>query len=298
MTSAAAPPASSAALEVSAALPRRRHALPAAAPVIGITTPDPRSHPGRASPLLGDEPAVCAGHGRAGRVPWIIPLMPDDQDTMRAHLRAVGRALAPGRRRHRSARRYGESRQRAVRHDRSRSRSGRARCSRAGRWKTRSRVLGVCRGMQLVNVAAGGTLYQDLATAANGSDQARLLPAAREYPRDHLVHEVPLAEGLAAGGPARGAGCEVNSMHHQGIKSWRRRWSPTRHAPDGLVEGLESGERTLRVRGAVASRSPGRTRSSDESTLRCLHRRLPVSHSRLSKPPVAPLTQPLRLAIL
>ena len=43
-------------------------------------------------------------------------------------------------------------------------------------------VLGVCRGMQLINVAAGGTLYQDIAEQMPGVDQARLLPVRRREP--------------------------------------------------------------------------------------------------------------------
>src|SRR5690606_23442049 len=74
-------------------------------------------------------------------------------------------------------------------------------------------VLGVCRGCQLINVAFGGTLYQDIV-----SD----VPAAIEHVTDlydNHYHEIHFAPGssLAELFPAKG-GALVNSIHHQAVK--------------------------------------------------------------------------------
>ena len=83
-------------------------------------------------------------------------------------------------------------------------------------------VLGICRGMQLINVAYGGTLYQDL--RADGATQA--LHVRREIYDEH-VHGLRLAPGSAL---ARCYGdhatARVNSIHHQGVKALGRAWSP------------------------------------------------------------------------
>ena len=101
-------------------------------------------------------------------------------------------------------------------------------------------VLGVCRGMQLINVAAGGTLYQDLAEDMPGSIKHDYFPySGQGYARDFLAHDVAVHEGtrlaqLVGAGPLR-----VNSMHHQGVRELGRGLVATAEAPDGLIEALE-----------------------------------------------------------
>jgi putative glutamine amidotransferase len=101
-------------------------------------------------------------------------------------------------------------------------------------------VLGVCRGMQLINVAAGGTLYQDLATQyANGIKHDYFPFGGQGFPRDYLAHEVRIAADsrlarLFGAGPIK-----VNSMHHQGVRTLGANLVPTAHAPDGLIEAVE-----------------------------------------------------------
>ena len=101
-------------------------------------------------------------------------------------------------------------------------------------------VLGVCRGMQLINVAAGGSLYQDLANELPGSIKHDYFPfSGQGYARDYLAHDVSVVAGsrlanLVGTGPLR-----VNSMHHQGVKELGRGLHATAESPDGLVEALE-----------------------------------------------------------
>ena len=96
-------------------------------------------------------------------------------------------------------------------------------------------VLGVCRGLQLMNVALGGTLFQDLDTQRPGSVRHR---DAGLYDRN--FHEVEFVGGtrLAAlhGGRRRAT---VNSVHHQGIKQLAPGLVVEAHSPeDGLIEAI------------------------------------------------------------
>jgi len=108
------------------------------------------------------------------------------------------------------------------------------------RWAMAERkpLLAVCRGVQVLNVAAGGSLYQDLQHWTGDPIKHDYWPSDGHH-RDDLVHEIRVEEGtqLAA---IMGAGTSiVNSMHHQGIKALARALVPNAYAPDGLIEGVE-----------------------------------------------------------
>jgi putative glutamine amidotransferase len=96
-------------------------------------------------------------------------------------------------------------------------------------------VLGVCRGLQLMNVALGGTLYQDIDTQRPGPIRHR---DAAVYDRN--FHEVEFVEGtrLAAihAGTVR---AKVNSVHHQAIKELAPGLVVEARSPvDGLIEAI------------------------------------------------------------
>lgn len=99
-------------------------------------------------------------------------------------------------------------------------------------------VLAICRGVQLLNVAAGGTLIQDIPSQRPGS----LNHSVKEPPtaRVHSVRIVPesrlgrlLLTG-AASGPV-----EVNSRHHQAVKRVAPGFIVSAVAPDGIIEAIE-----------------------------------------------------------
>jgi putative glutamine amidotransferase len=96
-------------------------------------------------------------------------------------------------------------------------------------------VFGVCRGLQLLNVAFGGTLWQDIATQRPEALKHR---DAALY--DQLFHRVDFEPGtrlaqLYAGQP----GAVVNSVHHQGIKVLAREFVVEARAPDdGSIEAV------------------------------------------------------------
>ena len=96
---------------------------------------------------------------------------------------------------------------------------------------------GICRGVQVLNVALGGTLYQDLP-----SEFPDALPhyfRAPEFPRDHHGHTVQVEEESLL---ARCLGTplvEVNSRHHQAARQVAPGLQIVARAPDGVIEALE-----------------------------------------------------------
>jgi putative glutamine amidotransferase len=93
-------------------------------------------------------------------------------------------------------------------------------------------VLGVCRGLQLINVALGGSLLQDIATQRPGA----LLH--REFERyDDLQHDVRFEDGSWLALAYRRAGGRVNTVHHQAIDRLAPRLKvEARAVPDGVIE--------------------------------------------------------------
>lgn len=98
-------------------------------------------------------------------------------------------------------------------------------------------ILGICRGMQLINVALGGTLYQDLASQRPESNKHDFF--APQYERSQLSHglEVEPDSHLAT---ILGKSTNVNSLHHQGIKHVGKGLRVVAWATDGLPEALEA----------------------------------------------------------
>lgn len=94
-------------------------------------------------------------------------------------------------------------------------------------------VLGVCGGMQLLNVVQGGTLYQDLVADAGlpGHEQ----PAPKDLP-SHEARVTPGTHLAALVGPAPLA---VNSTHHQAVREPGGGVLVSARAPDGVIEAIE-----------------------------------------------------------
>jgi putative glutamine amidotransferase len=96
-------------------------------------------------------------------------------------------------------------------------------------------ILAICRGIQVLNVALGGTLAQDLAGA--GTDG---IAHAQKEPRDQPTHPVRIAvEGTRLGRIVGAAELAVNSFHHQAIARVGHRLREVAWAPDGVVEAVE-----------------------------------------------------------
>lgn len=172
-----------------------------------------------------------------GAVPWMIPLLDNDADTLRAIYDNLDGLFVAG----------------GVDVDPASYREARhASCGvidtprdvvelTMTRWALEEGkpFLGVCRGMQILNVVRGGTLYQDCTEQYPDSIKHDYFPNAG-YARDYLAHEIDVTLGSrlhAAFGAER---VLINSMHHQGIRDLGDGLVPTAFAPDGLIEALET----------------------------------------------------------
>jgi putative glutamine amidotransferase len=97
-------------------------------------------------------------------------------------------------------------------------------------------ILGICRGIQLINVAMGGTLFQDLPTERPGAVDHR-----PDGPRNTRSHRVTLETGSrAAEALGGGTTIKVNSSHHQAIKDLATGLVATGWSDDGLIEAAET----------------------------------------------------------
>src|SRR5574337_140422 len=102
-------------------------------------------------------------------------------------------------------------------------------------------LLGICRGLQVLNVAMGGSLYQDLSYRQE-TDPAHQSP--REQ-RGETVHQVTIVEGSRLAGILGVRALRVTSTHHQIIRDLASGLTVNAVAPDGVVEGVEGTGRFL-----------------------------------------------------
>ncbi|MEY4704597.1 MAG: hypothetical protein RL042_793 [Nitrospirota bacterium] len=96
-------------------------------------------------------------------------------------------------------------------------------------------ILGICGGMQTMNVACGGSLYQDIA-----SQVAKPLQHRQPTPATNLSHAVTVTPGSLLRRIVRSESMRVNSSHHQSVKAVAPSLIASALAPDGIVEAIES----------------------------------------------------------
>ena len=205
-------------------------------PRIGITSWH-REDPDRLERWEAIRDAYTGAIRTAGGVALILPIADSKIDVIKDYLDAVdgllftgGEDVAPAY--------YGESQDERC-HEPDRERDlfeinlARAALSQ------RTPVLGICRGLQLLNVAAGGTLYQDL----------QCLPGTQRYhavgtaDRQRLVHAVRILPGTRLHSIMAVTESRVTSTHHQFVKTLAPGFRVTAESPeDGIVEGIEQPE--------------------------------------------------------
>ena len=95
-------------------------------------------------------------------------------------------------------------------------------------------ILGICRGLQVLNVVLGGTLIQDLP-----SQRPEGVQHPRQGPRFSLTHRLTTVPGSRLAAVLGEDDIRVNSLHHQGVDRLAPGLIPSARAEDGLVEGVE-----------------------------------------------------------
>lgn len=104
-------------------------------------------------------------------------------------------------------------------------------------------VLGVCRGVQAINVAGGGTLIQDVTDQVPNAIRHQYFP---EKPREYVAHPVETVGGTQLSAILGGM-AQVNSFHHQAVETVAPRFKVAALAPDGVIEAIEHTEREFVV---------------------------------------------------
>lgn len=209
-------------------------------PVIGIAT--------QTLPGVPGERQTCWLMGRSyieelrkvGAVPWVIPLVPHDPDTLTeifTRLDGVfitgGVDVDPSR--------YGEDKTPlcgATDPDRDAVEIALLNHAR----ERGLPVLAVCRGIQILNVACGGTLYQDVRAQVPAALKHDYFPTPDQPSRQYLAHDITVKAGTRLARILRESVVPVNSMHHQAIKDLAPTLIPTAYAPDGIIEGVEAAD--------------------------------------------------------
>jgi putative glutamine amidotransferase len=95
-------------------------------------------------------------------------------------------------------------------------------------------ILGICRGMQVLNAALGGTLYQDLPREWRGKIQH-----SQQAPRAHASHTVRVEPGSRMASLLGATEVRTNSFHHQAVKVLADGLVPVAWDEEGLIEGAE-----------------------------------------------------------
>jgi putative glutamine amidotransferase len=210
-------------------------------PVIGVAMQTLPAKPGGELPtcwIMGQR--YVEALRSVGALPWLIPLLPHDPDTLAGIFdRLDGVFLTGGVDVDPS--RYGEDKHpKCGTTDPDRDAVEIKLLEHAT--TANKPVLAVCRGIQILNVARGGTLYQDVAEQVPAAMKHDYFPTPAQPSRSYLAHEISVRADSHLGESVGEPVVPVNSMHHQAIKDLAPGLRPTAFAPDGIIEAVE-GER-------------------------------------------------------
>ena len=100
----------------------------------------------------------------------------------------------------------------------------------------RKPILAICRGIQVLNVALGGTLWEDIDSMVPGAIEHDTKNGER---RNHLSHDVTIQPDSLLAKVMGRTECRVNSIHHQAIRELAPGLQVTALAPDDIIEGAE-----------------------------------------------------------
>jgi putative glutamine amidotransferase len=195
-------------------------------PIIGIGSDihSPRGRRERSFAYL----TYCEAVRRAGAIPLVIPPQPENAAELLS--RIDGLLLAGGFDCHPGV--YGEEPHPTIEPMDPRRQANDLALAAAAR-QHNVPTLGICLGMQVMNVAAGGTLVQDI-----DSQHDTEIRHASE-PENRGRHDVIIEQGTQLASVVPAVELNVNSSHHQAVRTVGEGLRVTAHAPDGIIEGVE-----------------------------------------------------------
>ena len=191
-------------------------------PVIGITTDLKEGN-------FVIEDAYGRAVAKAGGIPLLIPSIPDNSGFLREAVRRIDGLLLPGSR-DMDPKFYKEEPHPKLR-PMSIERTETEFILLEESLRRGKPVLGICGGMQLLNVFYGGSLYQDISS---------LLPDAHTHEKG-AEHDILVKDNTRLRGILGTSRLSVRSYHHQAVKTVGSGLIVSATSPDGLVEGIESG---------------------------------------------------------
>lgn len=99
-------------------------------------------------------------------------------------------------------------------------------------------LLGICRGIQVINIAAGGSIFQDI-YAENNSD-IKLIQHSQMAPRWHQIHSIGIVNSTCLHGVFRRESLKVNSFHHQAVREVAPGFIINASSEDGIIEAISN----------------------------------------------------------
>jgi putative glutamine amidotransferase len=205
-------------------------------PVIGVT---PDFNAGNRKDMGGKEPTYflraryLQAIQEAGGVPLVLPLV-SDRTQQRFLLQQLDGLLVTGSGSDLAPQFYGESQQYPFQHmseARARLELGLSKLA----FEHQVPTLGICGGMQSMNVALGGTLIQDIPAQIVSKIQHRQKRSA-----EHTAHPIHIEPNTLLRRIIKKSSIAVNSSHHQSVKAIPRSLHISAIAPDGVIEAIES----------------------------------------------------------
>lgn len=195
-------------------------------PIIGIGS-DIQSPPGKRE-LSFAYVTYCEAVRRSGAIPLVIPPQPENAEELLSRLDGI--LLAGGFDCHPEV--YGEESHDTVEPMDERRQENDLALAAAAR-SHGVPTLGICLGLQVMNIAAGGKLIQDI----DSQHDTEIRHAS--IPEDRARHDVIIEQGTHLASVLPATELNVNSSHHQAVKTVGEGLRVTAHAPDGIIEGVE-----------------------------------------------------------
>jgi putative glutamine amidotransferase len=206
-------------------------------PVIGVATETFEPTAGQLNPAWIMEQRYIRVLADLGALPWIIPLLDGQEETLKSIYARLDGVFLTG----------GVDVDPACYREPRHPLCGKTDPPRDGveaqliRWAIRDRkpLLGVCRGLQMLNVVAGGSLFQDVGAQVPGVIQHDSNVPNDGNASNGLVHQVRVKPASRLRAILGADEIGVNSTHHQAIKELAPGLVPCAWAPDGLIEAIE-----------------------------------------------------------
>lgn len=97
-------------------------------------------------------------------------------------------------------------------------------------------ILGICRGIQVINIAAGGDIYQDLKNELKSDIP---IMHSQKAPKWHPIHKITIQPNTKVWSSFHQSEIYVNSFHHQAVKNLADDFIISSTSPDGIIESIE-----------------------------------------------------------